>query len=453
MVQVFFILVLIVLIGFLLVFIIKTFSTPRKIEGIQKYIKQGKYSAAIKLAKSMITKDPRDFKAHYYLGKAYLADNKPELALMEFKTVNQTAIFDQFFSETEFRKQIAQLYFKFNQPEEALKEYLLLTKLEPNNAENFYNAGKIFEQRSKSEQALQYYQKTLSLNKRHVKAHAALGLLLFKGKNYVDARKEIDYAIRLSPETFSSYYYLGKILKESKDYSGAVNAFEKALRDPEFKQRALIERGGCYLAVNSIDKAINEYDRAIRTSKDESSQETLYARYYLASCYEKSRKIDPAIEQWEKIYAANRSFKDVGAKLAEYKDIQTNDSMKEYLTSNNEQFMEICKKIALEGYNLDARNITPTKFGCKMVATIAKQDSWMNVRQQVFLILFFRESNLIEDTILRKSIEEMKSQNYFKCIILTSSGFTRTAMNFAENRPIELVPKEKLIKIMEKAKI
>ncbi len=453
MVQIFFILVLLVLIGFLLVFIIKTFAAPKKIEGIQKYIKQGKYSAAIKLAKSMITKDPRDFKAHYYLGKAYLADNKPELALMEFKTVNQTAIFDQFFSEIEFRKQIAQLYFKFNQPEEALKEYLLLTKLEPNNAENFYNAGKIFEQRSKSEQALQFYQKTISLNKRHVKAHAALGLLLFKGKNYVDARKEIDYAIRLSPETFSSYYYLGKILKESKDYIGAINSFEKALRDPEFKQRALIERGTCYLAVNSYEKAINEFDRAVRASKDESSQESLYARYYLANCYEKLRKIDQAVEQWEKIFAINRSFKDVGAKLAEFKDIQTNDNMKEYLTSSNEQFMEICKKIALAGYNLGARTITPTKYGCKMIATVAKQDSWMNVRQQVFLILFFRESDLIEDTILRKSLEEMKSQNYFKCIILTSSGFTRTAMNFAENRPFELVSKDKLIKLMDNAKI
>ncbi len=453
MVQIFFILVLLVLIGFLLVFIIKTFAAPKKIEGIQKYIKQGKYSAAIKLAKSMITKDPRDFKAHYYLGKAYLADNKPELALMEFKTVNQTAIFDQFFSEIEFRKQIAQLYFKFNQPEEALKEYLLLTKLEPNNAENFYNAGKIFEQRSKSEQALQFYQKTISLNKRHVKAHAALGLLLFKGKNYVDARKEIDYAIKLSPETFSSYYYLGKILKESKDYIGAINSFEKALRDPEFKQRALIERGTCYLAVNSYEKAINEFDRAVRASKDESSQESLYARYYLANCYEKLRKIDQAVEQWEKIFAINRSFKDVGAKLAEFKDIQTNDNMKEYLTSSNEQFMEICKKIALAGYNLGARTITPTKYGCKMIATVAKQDSWMNVRQQVFLILFFRESDLIEDTILRKSLEEMKSQNYFKCIILTSSGFTRTAMNFAENRPFELVSKDKLIKLMDNAKI
>ena len=453
MVQVFFILVLVVLIGFLLFFIVKNFAAPRKIEGIQKLIKQGKYSSAIKQAKAMITKDPRDFKAHYYLGKAYLADNKPELALMEFKTVNQTAIFDQFFSEIEFRKQIAQLYFKFNQPEEALKEYLLLTKLEPNNAENFYNAGKIFEQRNKSDQALSAYQKTIQLNKRHVKAHAALGLLLFKGKQYGEAKKEIDYAIRLSPETFSSYYYLGKILKESKDFAGAVNAFEKSLRDPEFKQRSLIERGSCYLEANNLEKAINEYDRAVRASKNESSQETLYARYFLASCYEKSRKIDQAIEQWEKIYSVNRSFKDVGAKLAEYKDIQTNDHMKEYLTSSNEQFMEICKKVALTAYNLGARNITPTKFGCKMVATIAKQDSWMNVRQQVFLMLFFRESDLIEDTILRKSLEEMKPQNYFKCIVCTSSGFTRTAYSFAENRPFELIPKEKLEKLLENANI
>ena len=76
----------------------------------------------------MITKDPRDFKAHYYLGKAYLADNKPELALMEFKTVNQTAIFDQFFSEIEFRKQIAQLYFKFKEGRN-LRKHLTFRKM------------------------------------------------------------------------------------------------------------------------------------------------------------------------------------------------------------------------------------------------------------------------------------------------------------------------------------
>lgn len=351
MVQIILISVLCVFIGFLLFFVIKSIVTPKRIDGIQKYIKQGKYPAAIKLAKSMITKNPRDFKAHYFLGKAYLCDNKPELALMEYKTVNQTAIYDQTFSEIDFRKQIAQLYFRFNQPEEALKEYLLLTKLEPNNAENFYNAGKIFEQRNKSDQSLSYYQKTIQLNKRHVKAHAAIGLLLYKNKQFGEAKKEIDFAISLSPETFSSYYYLGKILKENKDYAGAVNAFEKSLRDPEFKQRSLIERGSCYLAANNIEKAIYEYDRAVKSNTDESSQETLFARYFLAACYEKLRKIDLAVEQWQKIYTKNHTFRDVAAKLSEYHDLETNDTMKEYLTSSTDNFIEICKKVALSVYN------------------------------------------------------------------------------------------------------
>lgn len=453
MVQIILISVLCVFIGFLLFFVIKSIVTPKRIDGIQKYIKQGKYPAAIKLAKSMITKNPRDFKAHYFLGKAYLCDNKPELALMEYKTVNQTAIYDQTFSEIEFRKQIAQLYFRFNQPEEALKEYLLLTKLEPNNAENFYNAGKIFEQRSKSEQALSYYQKTIQLNKRHVKAHAAIGLLLYKNKQFGEAKKEIDFAISLSPETFSSYYYLGKILKENKDYAGAVNAFEKSLRDPEFKQRSLIERGSCYLAANNIEKAINEYDRAVNSNTDEASQETLFARYFLAACYEKIRKIDLAVEQWQKIYTKNHTFRDVAAKLSEYHDLETNDTMKEYLTSSTDNFIEICKKVALSVYNLGSRNVNPTKYGCKMIATVAKQDSWMNVRQQVYVLLFFRETELIEDSVLIKELEEMKAQNYFKCIICTSSGFTRAALNYAESRPFELVSKDKLLELLSSSDI
>ena len=135
-------LILLVLIGFLGVFIVKSFAAPKKIETINKLIKQQKYSAAQKAAKSLIAKDPRDYHAHYYLGKAYLADHKNELALMEFRTVADNAIFDAKLPETEFRKQLSQLYLKFNQTDEALKEFLLLTKLEPTNAENFYRAAK-----------------------------------------------------------------------------------------------------------------------------------------------------------------------------------------------------------------------------------------------------------------------------------------------------------------------
>lgn len=435
----------------LLFFVVKSVVSPKKIETLQKLIKQGKISSAIKNAKAIIQKDPQNYLAHYYLGKAYLKDNKSELALMELKYVDQHAVFDANLSELEFRQEIAPLYTKFNQPDEALKQYLLLTKLNPRDAENFYNVARIYEAKGKSDAALGFYDKTIKLNKRHVKAHAAMGLLLFRAKQLQEAKKEIDLAISLSPETFSSYYYLGKILKENKDFPGAVKAFEKAQRDSEFRQKALVECGTCYMAGNSIDNAINCFERAISSVKDSEKQETIYARYFLASCYEKTRKIEKAIEQWELIYAKNHSFRDVAAKLSEYKDLQANDSLKEYLTSSEENFVQICKNACIAGIKLEPQQITMQKWGCQILATEAKDADWRSIRKQAFLIKFFRETDPLEDFIVRKTLDEIKSQNCSKAFICSSSGFTRSAIAAAENRPCELVNKESLEKLLDKA--
>ena len=270
---------------------------------------------------------------------------------------------------------------------------------------------------------------------------------------YMDAKKEISLSISLNPNNFSSYFYLGKILKEAKDYPAAVDAFEKALRDPDFKQRALLERGSCYMAVDNPDKAFIEFDRAVRASKSDSSQETLYSRYFLAACYEKMHKIELAIEQWEKIYARNHSFLDVASKLSEYSDIQNNDSMKEYLVTATDKFIALCSQIATAGLGLSIQKVESTKFGCKMIATEAKSENWMNVRQQSFYVLFFREPDPLEDVTVRQIADEVKKQNYTKAFICASSGFSRSAIVFAENRPIELINKTKLEMLMEKAGI
>ena len=66
--------IILVLMGTSIIFlsymIFKSILSPKKIENIQKLIKQGKYPAAIKTAKAILSKNPRDFKAHYFLGKS-----------------------------------------------------------------------------------------------------------------------------------------------------------------------------------------------------------------------------------------------------------------------------------------------------------------------------------------------------------------------------------------------
>ena len=89
-----------------------------------------------------------------------------------------------------------------------LKNYLLLTKLDPRDAENYYQVGCIYEQQNRYDIALGFMKKCAMINKKHAKAHAEIGLMLYRTKQFNEAKKEIDMALKLSPETYSSYYYL-----------------------------------------------------------------------------------------------------------------------------------------------------------------------------------------------------------------------------------------------------
>ncbi len=430
---------------FLAVFVIKSVRSPKKISTIKSLLKHGKTANAIKIAKALISKDNRDIAAHYYLGLGYLNDHKEELAIMEFKFVNQEAIFDIMnIPEKEFRTHCGKLYKKFNQVDEALNEYILLSKLDPNNAEVFFETAKLFEEKKKYEHALGYYNKTIQLNKRHVKAHAARGMILFRAKQYAEAKKAIEFALQLNPDTFSTYYYLGKILKESKDYPGAVAAFEKATRDSELRQKALIERGTCFIASNNIEKAKNEFERAISSTKNENTNDTLYARYFLAQCFEQQRKIDLAITQWKLILQKNKNFRDVANKIAEYKAFSDNDAIKEYLTCADMDFVELCKSITTKCLGLRPQTAQPKKFGCEVIATEEKDSNWMDVRKKLVFLVFYRETDVIEEGILRTLLDVSKKQNYVKIFVITSSDFTRSSMSFAENRPLELINSDKL---------
>ena len=85
-----------------------------------------------------------------------------------------------------------------------------------------------------------------------------------------------------------------------------------------------------------------------------------------------------------------------------------------------------------------------------MLATERKDDNWMNVRNQNYLLLFYRENNPIEETVIRKVVDTVKSQGYMKGIVITSSTFTPAAVKYAENRTVVLVTKDKLENILKK---
>jgi tetratricopeptide (TPR) repeat protein len=443
----------------LLFFTIKMLLSPRRVESLGVLIKQGKTGPAINSAKRLIARDSRNAEAHYYLGLAYHAEKKDDDAYREFKILNHLSIQGKLIPEQNYRQTLAQLYVSHGETEEALKEYLLLIKLAPRQGEFYFQAGKLFGERGKGDTAREYLQKAAELSPKNGDIYCELGILCYKGKKAPEAKAALERALRFQKENSRAWFYLGKLQKDVKEYAGALGAFEKAAGDPEFRVKALVERGGCYMAQNNIDRALPDLEKAVAAIKDESANDSLFARYFLGLCFEKRREIDKALVQWEQIYAQKKGFKDVGEKLSEYREFKAGgktgtpgqgDDMKAYVTASNSGFTELCKTIVREALELQVQSARGISGGSEVLALQGEGEKIS--RKIPHLIRFYRGNSPADEEEIRSILDDAKEQNIPKTVIFASAGFSSAALEFANSRSVELVDKEKLRHMLRKVR-
>lgn len=368
---------------------------------------------------------------------------------MEFRTVNQIGQFGGAIPEKTFRRQIAELYARFNQPEEALKEYLLLIQKDPNTAENYFKVGLLFEERNKAAKAVNYYRKAIQLQPGHGLAHLHLGFILYRAKRHGDALEYLQKALRFQPDHYEAYFYIGKIQKETKDYAGALQSFEWSAKAQEFRMRSLIERGTSYMEMNNLERAASELERAINTVKDPVEGDILWAHYFLATCYERLRQIERAIEHWEAVYRIKPGFQDVAEKLSQYQDLRQDDHIKDYLTVSQEEFRRMSEKMAaVMGYS--TQSIEDEENGVVMIV-VESGGNWRSNKKMPRLLRFIRVPDVIDEATVRETHETMRTQNLTRAMIVCSSTYSRLALDFAESRPLELYNKDKLQEFLKKA--
>ena len=445
-----FIVILIILIICVVAFLkMRNISLPMKLNMVNNHIRSGNYRAAVKLCKDIIAKDPKNSEAHYFLGLAYLNDNQNELALEEFRIVDRAGVFSKNISEYELRIHMAELYTKTNKIDEALKEYAFLSQKNGHNFEIYFKMGELFDSKGNKQQAAAYYMKTLKIKKKFAPALYKLGLIYFDFKKYADAKKLFSLLKLEDPNDFKIYYYLGVIDKSEGNSKSAVANLERATRDKDFKVKALAERGMVYAAGGKHELAVIEFERAINNLNGESQNFVLNLRYCLADSYESLRDIHNAVKQWQMIQAIKPGFKNVGDKLAVYQDSTLDDSMKDFMTATNEDFLEICQKIAIaKEHNVEELN-SIDNGGCIEMLVSESNNGWINLKKKLKIMRIYRSCDPIDERQVREIADFIKSKEYFKAFVISSGGFTERAIAFAQERPLELIDKNELQKILK----
>ena len=320
------------------VIIMKFVFFPVNLKAAKRYYREKKLQNAKKILHKLLEKTPGNPEVHFLLARCFLLEKNKEMALVELREVNNIGLFSEYFPEVEFRETFANLLYALNQNDEALRQYIMLTRKKPDNPEYFYRAAKLFEERKNYKRAIELYNKTINIDATYEEAFIRLGIIQYNLKNKVEAEKVFTKAFSLNQFNSTASFWLGMIAKDKDDYKKAVTLFEPALRNPDYKVQALIERGKCFFKMGNYYAAQPELDRATRLAKGGKIEHYLEANYYLAASYEKNKEIENAIELWKVIYNLNPGYLDVASKLEQFHQLRNDDRIKDYITASKSSF-------------------------------------------------------------------------------------------------------------------
>ena len=150
------------------------------------------------------------------------------------------------------------------------------------------------------------------------------------------------------------------------------------------------------------------------------------------------------------MYAQKKTFRDVAEKLSQYQELRGDDRIKDFITDSPEKFEKTCQKLTA------VMNMTVTDFisfdeGCQITAVDRNTGQWRNTRKFPKFLRILRVPDIIDLPSVREFHEQMKKAGVNRGYFISSSNFSRSAYEFTESRPIDLIPREKLQEMLRQS--
>lgn len=146
----------------------------------------------------------------------------------------------------------AKLDEKSGHPDEAIRKYEQIIKLDPTLAAAYNNLGRLYYQQGRLDEAIQPLRQASRLEPKLEPPRALLGFVLFQREDFEGARRELKIASQLNPADFSVRLFLARSLVELKDFDGALEILNKLLRDDPNNTEALYTLGGVHSSMAEI---------------------------------------------------------------------------------------------------------------------------------------------------------------------------------------------------------
>ncbi len=203
---------------------------------------------------------------------------------------------------------------------EAIDKFQKCLDVYPNHAASLYEIGYIYSGGGKSQEAIQYALKAVSLDDKNEWYRMLLSKCYMETKKFEDASASFAKLVKLKPQNLD-YYFLwssallqaGKI-KEALEVYGKIEGMIGVSEDISFQKQRI------YLSINQFDKAVVEAQKLI-----DSNPKEIRFRNMMAELYFQNNKPDNAIAICNDVFKIDTKDPHSHLLLAEYYEKIAND--------------------------------------------------------------------------------------------------------------------------------
>ncbi|WP_191015138.1 tetratricopeptide repeat protein [Treponema zioleckii] len=338
---------------------------------------------------------------------------------------------------------------KLNKLPEAMKGLVLAYNMNSQDFEVNYYLGYACYKNNSFDKAVPCFKKALALRPEAPNLNFFLGLALYKNKHYKECLPYLKRALDENPENKEALFSMADAMNESGYGDKAMKVFMHLRPDPVFGAKSCLEAGITHSKMNQYDKAIQDFEIGLKHENID-PEIAIDLRYRLALAYFATKGLSKGLNLLKEIMAINPSYKDVPQLVARYQELNQNKNLQVYLMASSSDFVALCRRIVMIFYANQRASVKIVDLSVtpECVEVLTNIDFIRS--EEIHIFRFYRSTGSISDLYIRDFHAKVSDTKADKGICFSVGSFSDEARRYAEGRPIDLVEKEGLIKILKK---
>ncbi|MFH1228661.1 MAG: tetratricopeptide repeat protein [Planctomycetota bacterium] len=264
----------------------------------------------IEFAQEALKIDPTYGDAWQVIGYAYKEKANHAGSFDEYQKLTDKA-FEYFSKAIKTTPTLAYSYYEravinvinYNRPEEAMTDFEMVLKYDPNSYIGWFAKGNIAQSQNKNDEAIDNYTKAIELYPENTWAYNNRAIA-YKNKGELDkAIADCSEAIRIDPKYADAYTSRGLAYKNKGALDRAIKDYDEAIRLNPKSARAYMNRGIAYKNKGELDKALADYNEAIRIDPKDA---IIYTNR--GNVYDLKGELDKAIADYNEAIRLNPKY-------------------------------------------------------------------------------------------------------------------------------------------------